>query len=295
MKKRLLVCALLVLMLLSVTARADMGPKPSVRVSFEGLGDEPCYGTLLSERASTGPASAWDGTESMIDSQAQYFETDLDFQVWKAFVQYEDPDGYYFLQESWRVDETGLLSWTYYPPTPFKILLYFPDSGVFLSSGVQERYAFDSSFTVDVTGPGLEVTGSRLTAERSYDYSWETVSLLARIVLTIALELAVALLFGYRRRKQILTIAVVNVITQTALNVLLNLVNYSKGPMTFVFCYFVFELLVFVIEAAVYAWLLPRLSGDAGRKGHPVLYALAANAVSFAAGYAVAKLIPGIF
>ena len=46
-----------------ITANADMGPKPSVRIRFENMGDALCYGTLLSERESTGPASVWDGTE----------------------------------------------------------------------------------------------------------------------------------------------------------------------------------------------------------------------------------------
>ena len=50
----------LVLSLLTV-AYADFGPKPSVRVNFENMGEELCYGTLLSARESTGPSSAWDG------------------------------------------------------------------------------------------------------------------------------------------------------------------------------------------------------------------------------------------
>ena len=35
--------------LLSVAVNADMGPKASVRVNFENMGDELCYGTLLSD------------------------------------------------------------------------------------------------------------------------------------------------------------------------------------------------------------------------------------------------------
>ena len=36
-KKRLLLCTLLLALMLSTTARADMGPKPSVNVTFTGL------------------------------------------------------------------------------------------------------------------------------------------------------------------------------------------------------------------------------------------------------------------
>lgn len=51
-------CAVFVVIVLPITANADMGPKASVRIQFENMGDELCYGTLLSEKESIGPASA---------------------------------------------------------------------------------------------------------------------------------------------------------------------------------------------------------------------------------------------
>ena len=60
----LLLCSIVVLVSFPMTARADFGPKPSVQIDFKGLEDELCYGTLLSDRESTGPSSAWDGNES---------------------------------------------------------------------------------------------------------------------------------------------------------------------------------------------------------------------------------------
>ena len=91
-------------------------------IQFEHMGDELCYGTLLSKEKSTGPASAWDGrTES---DQKEY----MDPGIWKIFVNYKDPDGYYFLQRSWKVSESKELAWTYYPPDDFKILLYYPET-----------------------------------------------------------------------------------------------------------------------------------------------------------------------
>ena len=93
--------ALLLTALLPVTAYADMGPKPSVQVTFENMDDRLCYGTLLSERESTGPAYVWDGNEEHISLWG-----DQDRNVWQAFVDYQDPDGFYFLQWFWRCDET---------------------------------------------------------------------------------------------------------------------------------------------------------------------------------------------
>ena len=108
---------------LPITAKADMGPKPSVRIQFKNMSDDLCYGTLLSKEKCTGPAQVWDGTAR---NEQLY---DLDRNIWKAFVDYKDPDGYYFLQRGWTVSETGEIAWTYYPPEDFKILLYYPETG----------------------------------------------------------------------------------------------------------------------------------------------------------------------
>ena len=48
--------------------------------------------------------------------------------------------------------------------------------------------------------------------------------MVARIVLTIALELGIALLFGYREKKVLALLAVINVVTQITLNVALGMV-----------------------------------------------------------------------
>ncbi|MDO4711855.1 MAG: hypothetical protein Q4A75_07725 [Peptostreptococcaceae bacterium] len=52
----------LIFCLLPVSGYGDTGPKPSVQISFEGLEGETYYVTLLSKFRSTGPASAYDGS-----------------------------------------------------------------------------------------------------------------------------------------------------------------------------------------------------------------------------------------
>ena len=157
---------------LPITAKADMGPKPSVRIQFKNMGDDLCYGTLLSKEKCTGPAQVWDGT---VRNEQLYY--DLDRSIWKSFVDYKDPDGYYFLQRGWTVSETGEIAWTYYPPQDFKILLYYPETGIFVSSGSYERYAFDTYYTVDMEGVQIGSveynenlsTNERINAYRSYN------------------------------------------------------------------------------------------------------------------------------
>lgn len=302
----MLIYTVFVVMNFSITASADMGPKPSVRVFFENMGDELCYGTLLSDRTSTGPSSAWDGvseSSGKYKENEQYSYVTLDYATWKAFVEYEDADGYYFLQEGWQVNETKELAWTYHPPYSFKILLYYPETETYVVSGIYERYAFDSYYTVDMDGINMgsveyseEMSADeRIEAYRSYNYRQELLSLAARIIITIVIEMAVALLFGFRKKKQLLVLAVVNIITQIVLNVLLNVINYNSGPWTFVFFYILFEIIVFVLEAGLYCTLLKKVSEQPKKNWYYVLYALVANVVSFGAGYIAAQEIPGIF
>lgn len=298
--------------LLPSVVYADTGPKPSVHVKFKGLGDGLCYATLLSRNKSTGPSSAWNGNEESArhNENERYPYELLGYDDWKAFVEYKDPDGFYFLQEAWQVNDSRELAWTYYPPDEFKVLIYFPESGKFAVSEICERYAFDSYFTVSMENVDIgsieydEILSSdaRLKAYRSYNYGMEIFSLFVRILITIIIEMAIALLFRYTAKKQLILLAAVNLVTQVILNVLLNLINYNSGQTMFVVFYILLELIVFAIEAVVYYHYLNYFASDYDYKAdnrrvnrRAVLYAFVANAASFIIGLLIANLIPGIF
>lgn len=315
MKKRIwsiLLCTMLLFTMFTSTAMADIGPKPSVEIQFTGVDEGVTYyATLLSYHESTGPASAWDGNP--LSSK----EGDL---IWKAFVDYKDRDGYYFLQEYWDCTGKDQFRWGYYPPTPFKILCYFPETGTYAVSGIYERYAFDTYYKADLSDVMDHIESGQgqqapiLKAKKNYDYTWELISLVARIVITILLEMGLALAFGYRHKNQLRFLAVVNIVTQIALNVSLNVFNYRNGHWSFVFFYVLLELLVILIEAILYALVLPKMSqtitqekiaaAEPGKKvsvpktiqkRHAVTYAIVANIASFAIGLLIARLVPGIF
>lgn len=279
-------------MVFSITIKADTGPKPSVRITFEHMGDEVCYGTLLSKDESTGPYSVWNGSKEEADT------SDMRYKIWKAFVDYKDIDGYYFLQEAWQCNDTKNLEWTYYPPSTFKILLYYPETNTFVASGIYERYAFDSYFTVDmskVQNGILDAQKKNIVAQQSYDYKAEIISLGCRIVITILLEIVIALLFGFRKKKQLGVIALINIVTQIILNILLNIINYHQGTKMFVINYILLEMVVFAIEAVLYNVVLNRVSEQKVSVKRIVSYALVANVCSFAGGVVIAKIIPEIF
>lgn len=308
-----LVAFVAVIVFVPQTASADMGPKPSIRITFTNMPDEVCYVTILSQNKSTGPYCVYDpdGDYKAYETMDPNYYNNPDYHneelesIWQIFVDYEDVDGYYFLQLWGKCDsnpESHGFNWTYYPPYSFKLLLYYPERDIFVTSAIYERYAFDSYYTVDMKdvdlsaieqNPQLQLTETLpLVLTKSYDYTWEIVSLIFRIVLTIAIEMAIALLFRIKGRKPLLTILVTNIVTQIALNVALNLLCYFDGFLMLIFLYLPLELGVIFVEALAYGIILHK-------QGVPIwkalLYALVANVVSGALGFAMAWFIPGLF
>ena len=276
----IIACALM-LVLLPTAALADMGPKPSVRIGIEGLDpDEPCWGTLLSEEASTGPSRAYDGENARVGEAGE--------DVWRAFVDYEDPDGYYFLQELWPCSEDGQLWWTYYPPEEFKLLLYFPETGEFVSSGKCSAYAFTSWFDA-------RLSDGELALSKSYDYSGAIVNFAVRCALTVALECAAAyFIFRLRTPGRLKAVAAVNVITQLALNLVVNIIAYLAGSFMIAFRFFLLECLVFAAEGALYDMFFRRAGEPVPVKRCWAL-SLVGNLMSYALGLWLAYAVPGLF
>ena len=108
-------------------------------------------------------------------------------------------------------------------------------------------------------------------------------------------ELVLALAFGFREKKQLLFLAAVNILTQVLLNVSLNATAYFQGSGAAIHLYILLELLVCIGEAVLYVLLLPNFSKKYFSAGRAVGYAAAANVLSFAAGFGLAGLLPGIF
>lgn len=279
--------SLLLVCLLPLWAAADTGPKPSITVTPEGLGEEACYLTLLSQTETTGP---WSKYDSFAVSRDSYGDPEADEAIWTAFNDYQDADGFFFLGCYGEVTGGQVFCWSYYPPDTFKVLAYFPDSGTFAVGPVSEREEFSARYTVS-----LSETGETLLIEKARNQEAEHKSFVGRLVLTLVLELAVAVAFGFRAKRQIITIVCMNLITQVGLNQaithLFPLVSswwYWPGLLAL-------EVLIFLVEGAVYAKFLPRWKKDPAVVCHPWGYALAANAASFGAGLLLAQGIPGMF
>ena len=167
MKKSLrsLLAFLIAATVLCCIAMADTGPKPSASFTFTGMPDEDYYVTMLAEVDAYGPHRVHQPGSEIPGYVLEQGEDDPAYPAWQKFVDYKDPDGYYFLEDLFEQchgdDEAG---WRYFPPEQFKLLLYFPESDVFLCSGITERYAFDSLYALDLGGrPPAELAALTLT------------------------------------------------------------------------------------------------------------------------------------
>lgn len=301
MKKKIVLAILsvsvLLVFLIPQTAFADIGQKPSVTISFEGLENRgEYYVTLLSKRNS---CVAYEVYDPMYEGTARYTAEDENYDIWQKFVDYVDDDGFYFLQFFKKCDQTNIFCWGYYAPAEFKILIYFPEQDAFIVSDIYTRYAMDSYYHADVSITNIEdgaIYSDNIIVIKTYDFTWETISLIARIIATIGIEILIALLFRYKTRKQLLLILYTNIATQILLNVALNIIAFYLGWLAFSLIYVVTEIPIFIIEGIVYTIYMPKYSEAPKKRIWLVwIYSFAANLISFATGAVLAYFIPGIF
>ncbi len=279
MKKYLIILIFIVWAIFPANVKADVGPKPIIEIFVEDLKDESCYATLLSAQEVSGPYQAYD-----LYGQRNIAQ-EIDPEIFAAFAAYDDTDGYHFMQIVWDLSQEPMISWTYYPPKNFKVLLYYPQSDTYQISDSYQTYAFDSTYV-------LKQDEEKLILHEAYDYRWELLSLGGRIILTIMIELAIALFFGLWKKEALPNIVKINIMTQILLNVALNIVNYYGGSLLFMLAFVPFEVLVCVIEMIYYNKVRTKMAVS---KSRILLYAVCANVVSMVGGWYLAWLIPGIF
>lgn len=267
MKRRFFVVLLLLFLLYPSLSHADMGPKPYVSVHITGS-DKRYYATLLSSSAEYGP---WRSNA--------VWATDAPDAIQQKFQQYALPEDYYFLGYVAEAAPRDF-RWGYYPPETFRILLYDEKADHFLLSTPLTRHALQNEYTVTVKE-------DRITnIHFHYDYLADVPKLLALLVGTILIELAIAYLLGIRDAASLRYITLVNVGTQALLHLGLWFIGFRLGTTGIMqvmrpVLLLPLEALVLGIEAFLYRRKLPK-------NQHPVRYAVLANLVS----YTVSLLIP---
>lgn len=281
---------LILMAALGIYAFADFGPKPSVVVEFENAGDQEYYVTLVAKEDKLG------SPYSRITAEDQP-ETD-DIAIWNRLVAYEDPDGMVFAGNVQKLTGDGAYVWGYYPPSEFRVLIYFPDTDSFVeSSEILEQYAFDSYYQMDFNDlpENRNDAVAAIPVTRKYNLLWQITAFLLRLAVTVAVECLLAVLFGFKGKRQMLLVLAVNCATQLAMNLLI--LDESVGLFVFyVLQYALIEVGVILAEGLVYCLALPKLATpEQNRNIHPIAFAFFGNVASFSLGFLLSNWFPMLF
>lgn len=281
---------LILMAALGIYAFADFGPKPSVVVEFENAGDQKYYVTLVAKEDKLG------SPYSRITAEDQP-ETD-DIAIWNRLVAYEDPDGMVFAGNVQKLTGDGAYVWGYYPPSEFRVLIYFPDTDSFVeSSEILEQYAFDSYYQMDFNDlpENWNDAVAAIPVTRKYNLLWQITAFLLRLAVTVAVECLLAVLFGFKGKRQLLLVLAVNCATQLAMNLLI--LDESVGLFVFyVLQYALIEVGVILAEGLVYCLALPKLATpEQNRNIHPIAFAFFGNVASFSLGFLLSNWFPMLF
>lgn len=281
---------LILMAALGIYAFADFGPKPSVVVEFENAGDQEYYVTLVAKEDKLG------SPYSRVTAEDQP-ETD-DIAIWNRLVAYEDPDGMVFAGNVQKLTGDGAYVWGYYPPLEFRVLIYFPDTDSFVeSSEILEQYAFDSYYQMDFNDlpENRNDAVAAIPVTRKYNLLFQITAFLLRLAVTVAVECLLAVLFGFKGKRQMLLVLAVNCATQLAMNLLI--LDESVGLFVFyVLQYALIEVGVILAEGLVYCLALPKLATpEQNRNIHPIAFAFFGNVASFSLGFLLSNWFPMLF
>lgn len=287
---RLFIVFVLLLRFLIVPIQADIGPKPSVEITFENMPEGKYYVTLLTSQDSYGP---WQPI-----TEETFLEED-EQEVAKAFLEAIKDKELYCYENIQECSDNHFYSWSYYPPNDFVIAIYFPETKTVLMSNHLERVAFDTYYTVYYKGDQLDsqLTGQSdgpsdeememmLDVREDINNSGKLLNFFLRVIGTIVIEVLIGLLFKYRSKREIRIILITNLITQLLLHGLMYLFDVHMGPLTWVIIFPILELVVFIIELIVYF-----ITMKDHNKWKTFFYTLLANLVTFFIGIGLALMM----
>ena len=284
MKRSLRVAALtlLAMAMLTVTALADMGPKPQLTIRVENAPEELYYLDILAEGNYADDENPFDGLEwSYSDEEIAALDQDL-LEALRAAV----PEGWHACTAEGSTeapmwgdlypDEDGLHTFGYFGvPEAYRILMVTKSGGVFLSD-VCTRRVLQSSATVDWSSRTVTVPPT---------WVGYVLQFLSTFLPTLLAEGLLLLLFGFSWNRNWKPYLLVNLVTQGGLALYFSLQAIRQGVgYGYFFLFLPAEAAIALAEAGLYTQLLTGRS-----KRRALLYGLTANACSAALGFVLAE------
>ena len=264
--QRLLLCVLLCLAVLPVSASADTGPKPAVTITVVNAPAGEYYLDLLIQDPGDYPnIDPEDYDPTLLDGLRSWEGEGW----WPALLEGTDVPLFGDLTPG----EDGTHRFTYHGlPRTFRIAV----------SSAQGAQATESSFTRTVFYTHLTYNWATNTITKATStVGFYLTQFLSTLIPTLLVEGGLLWLFGFRSRQDWLVFAPVNLATQLGLHAALGSTMMATGGHYFYYLMILpLEAIVLVVEIVAYRILLQEHS-----TGRRVGYAVCANAASYAVGY----------
>ncbi len=271
MKRWITVAVALVLCLaLPVTALADAGPKPSMRINLLHAG-QPVDGSAFEFRLLVCDANA----SANGDPKGTLPGLEL--------LDLSDPSGCTWQVPAypiWFSNEADAVSVNGYLPTTFRLAAYSAADGQLWLSNSAKREGMYASFTVNLLDDGsalLEPMQGNI-----FQKSWKIEAIIAALGLSLLLETALAVGYAQWRRRPrrpfVLVSVVGNIITLPIVWLLAGFGYMFGGPSAGLVLLAVGEVCAVFFEALLYKLVAKE------RFGWALLLSLVANAVSYTVG-----------
>lgn len=248
----------------SIKVSADMGPKPASYITIKGI--EGDYVACFASKDTTGPNFDY-------DSWLEY-DTGIEY---NSIMKYSDEDGFKWITTYFKCSGTQEISFTYYCPSEYKIVIYQNDEFL-IATDILEMYAFTTYYEVDFL-EGISVSQENIKVINTYNYFNEILNLVIRVVLTLVIEIGLLFLFKLYTKRNLSIVIIVNLATQIFLNVVVNIELFYSGFLSALILLFVLEIFILIIENVLYQALFKE-------KKHWVIliYSILANVLSFVCG-----------
>jgi hypothetical protein len=269
---------------------ADSGPKPTLEIVVENLNDSNYYLDLLGKEGEYGYFDATHGNEeydNMHDQPIYKYDTD----GWKAIHMRTWVLNGKLTGEPFETDKSGNVismkhSFGYVGvPKEFKIIIQRSDGSLQISDIIHNNH-FNSIVHYDMKqNKVLSVRGNILKKDIEFDSKFSR-DYFVRVMLTLLIEILIAVPFFYKHLRRILIIAAINFLTQTLLTAgmtidypIIHLFPFNTGYYAVLV---IGEILVFIAEYLLYLKLFGK-----SEKRKIAEYTVIANLASFIAGFII--------
>lgn len=248
--------------IVNISVSADMGPKPKITIDIKGI-----EGDYVAAFAAT---EAW-GPNIDYEMWLEYSDEYDHFPEYNPIMEYKDEEGFKWITFYKICSDEDEIAFTYYRPEIFKLIIY-KNGKLFEATEIIETYAFNSEFEIDFSN-------NKIVISNNYNYKAEVFDFFLRLFLTFGIEIGLFFVFRLFTKRNLIIVILMNLLTQVALNVIINLVTYYNGLLDALFIFYICEFFIFILEALIYSIFMK----DKNKK-RILIYAILANLASLITG-----------